>query len=730
MAEPAEVFENMEELEEERVMDDYELAGHLQAHETSAIGYYNDQIADEQTTAIDYYYRRMPDLPSEEGTSSVVDGTVAIVIDNALSAILKPFVSSDETVKFSPRGPEDEEVAEQATDYCNYVFNYDNPGFMILHDWFKDALFTKIGVVKVWWDEITEISREEVIVDNELALANARQDEFYVGEEEQPDGTVLVHLEKREDVSRVKVENVPPEEYMITPFARRVATAVYQAHVPKNVTRSDAIEMGFDPEIVATLPGSAQQYDISGGESGRRNARYYDERGSGVDTSFGTPHESQEIIDIRDEYVRIDYDGDGIAELRRVVRSGDVILLNEEVKHVPFAVLCPVPMPHKVVGMSLADQVVDLQRISTAIVRQTLDNLYKTNNPRPIVGEGAERDDGSTQESVGNNSPGAAILVKDAQAFTLAQSVPFFAKESFGMLEYIEGQQEARTGIGRNGQGMDTDALAKGPMTAREAGILDRKSNARAEMIARIFAETGVKDLFKLILKLLVEFQPKERVIRLRNEWVEIDPSNWSPDMDMEISVGLGMGDKNEQMAAAGAMLEDFAILAESPYSGLIDKKKVYNALKHKYNAAGIKNIDEFLNDPDGEEAQQEGPEGPSPEEQQVQIEAQKAQQEMQVQQAKVQAEIERQAAKLQGEQQLAAARVQNMANENQQKIDLARALAAEQQTLARQKAEFEAELADMKAEREFGLAIRQQDMQREAKVDLPDNRSGGDLDK
>jgi len=703
-------------------MDDYELASHLQAHETNAVGYFEDQIADEQATALDYYYRRMPDLPSEEGTSSVIDGTVAIVIDNALSAILKPFVSSDETVKFSPRGPEDEEIAEQATDYCNYVFNYDNPGFTIFHDWFKDALLTKIGVVKVWWDQIEEVTKDETIVDNELALQDARNSEFYADEQPQEDGTVLVKFEKRADVSRVKIENVPPEEYMICPFATSVKTAQYQAHVPKNVTRSDAIEMGGDPEIVETLPGSSSRYFNGAQETGRRQARYEDEQGANQGSGLGTPHTSQELIEIRDEYVRIDYDGDGIAELRRVVRSGDVILLNEEVKDIPFAVLCPVPMPHKVIGMSLADQVVDLQRISTTILRQTLDNLYKTNNPRPIVGLGAERDDGSTQDSVGDSAPGAAILLKDPSQFSLAQAVPFFAKESFGMLEYMESQQEARTGIGRNGQGMDTDALAKGPMTAREAGILDRKSNARAEMIARIFAETGVKDLFKLILKLLVEYQPQERVIRLRNEWVEIDPREWSPDMDMEISVGLGMGDKNEQMAAAGAMLEDFAILAESPFASIIDKKKVYNALKHKYNAAGIKNIDDFLNDPEGEEQQQE-PEGPSPEEQQAQAQ-------MQMEAAKLQAEQQMQQAKMQGEQQLSELRLQIQAQENATKIELAQAQAAAQAQLARDKAEFEAQLAEQKLVQELELAERRMQMQeRMGDSKLSQNRPGGRLD-
>lgn len=686
-------------------MSDDELVSHLSAHEANAIGYFEDVIADEQATAIDYYYRRMPDLPAQEGCSSVVDGTVAIVIDNALSSILKPFVSSDETVSFAPRGPEDVEIADQATEYCNYVFNYDNPGFTILHNWFKDALLTKIGIVKCWWEESERIEREQVIVNNELALAQVRMSPDYETEEPQPDGTILVSMAKVITDGRVKIENIPPEEWMINPYARSLKDASYIAHCPKNMTRSALLEMGFSADVVETLPGSRDFSNAA--DSSRSNSRYRDEGSGGSDFRLGTPHESQELVDIRDEYVRIDYDGDGIAELRRIIRAGDTVLMNEEVEHLPFAILCPVPMPHKVIGLSLADQVVDLQRISTVIWRQTLDNLYKTNNPRPVVGEGAERADGSTPDSIGDNAPGAAVLVKDPSQMRY-DSVPFFARESFGMLEYVEGQQEARTGIGRAGQGLDPDAIRKsGQMTATEVSIMNQGRNARAEMIARIFAETGVKDLFKLILQLLVEYQPRERMVKLRNKWVEVDPSGWPTDMDVEISVGLGMGDKTEQMAVAGTMLEDFAMLAQSQYSGLIDANKVYAALKHKYNAAGIKNIDDYLIEP--QEGQQQ--------EQQPDPEAMKAQADMQMQQAK-----------MQGEQQLAQMRLEMQREEAAQQQQLAREKAEFEAQLARDKAQFEAELAEQKLVMEQQFAERR--MQMSERQAMSQNRPGGDLDK
>lgn len=670
-------------------MSDSELVSHLSGHEANALGYYEDQIADEQARALDYYYRRMPDVPAADGGSSVVDGTVGIVIDNALAAILKPFVSTDETVSFAPRQEEDVETADQATEYINYVFNVDNPGFMLLHNWFKDALLTKIGIIKCWWDETTEIDRQTVMVDNEITLMEVRALPEYVGEEAQPDGTIAVMLERRTTDGRVKVENVPPEEWQINPFARSLEDASYIAHVPKNVTRSDVLEMGFDPEVVMSLTATTTKYFSSFSESDRRQARYQDEQYGAVDQRLGTPHPSQELIDIRDEYVRIDYDGDGIAELRRVVRSNEIVLLNEEIERVPFAVLCPVPMPHKVIGLGLADQVMDLQRIATVIWRQTLDNLYKTNNPRPIIGEGAERTDGSTADSLEDNAPGAAVLVRDASQFSLAQAVPFFARESFGMLEYVEGQQEARTGIGRSGQGLDPNAL-KGGMTATEASIVNQGRNARAEMIARIFAETGVKDLFKLMLDLVTKYQPQERIVRLRNKWVPVDPRGW-PEMDVQISVGLGMGDKMERMAAANSIIEDYARLVDSPFASMVGPEQVYNALKMKYNAADIKNVDDYLIEPNQDQEQPEQ-EQPDPEMEKVQAEIAMKQQAQEFE--------------------------QQMRTQAQQfDFELAAAKAELEAGLARDKADFEAELAQYKARLEAAI-----------KANMSDNRPGGSL--
>lgn len=709
-----------EELGDGEAMDDTELVALLKSHEAQAIGYQpggNDEISAQQEKALNYYYGIMDDVPSVDGCSKAVDTTVSTVIDSALASVLRPFVSSDETVRFSPRGPEDVDFAEQATEYVNYIFHCDNPGFQILHDWFKDALLTKVGVIKIWWEDTSHIKdhRDLPVPEDPMHAGMMRSQPDYLGEQ---DGIATFGTPFAD--GRVKVMNIPPEEFRITPFTRSVATAMYVAHVPSNVTRSDLIEMGFDAEIVEGLPA----YSVDLNRTTLRMARYKDEKA--FDNRVQSFHPSQDRIALRDEYVRVDFDGDGVAELRRIMRVDDVMLLNEPAEEAPFATLCPVPMPHKVFGQSLADLAIEAQRISTVLLRQVLDNLYKSNNPRPVIGEGAWLQDGSTQESLEDNAPGAAIQLKDVGQFRF-DAVPFTADKAYGMLQYVEQQVEQRTGVSQNGQGLDANALKKsGQMTATEMAMMQGAKNARVEMIARIFAETGVKRLFQVILKLVCSHQQEARIIRLRNKWVPMDPRGW-PEFDVTVSVGLGIGDKTEQMAEADAVLQTMAELQMSPYASLIDATKVYNAVKRKFTATGIKDVDDYINEPNAEQPTQQQP---SPEE------------------MKAQAEMQMNAAKMQHEQQLAEAKLQLSAQEQQQKqslmqqqaefeAQLARDKAATEAELAQQRMALETELATRKLEIEAQFAARKAEMAHEAKLatlgqdsgdGLSSNRPGGSL--
>lgn len=706
---------DMVSADEEAVsMADSELASLLAAHESQAVGYYTSEIADEQAESLDYYYGR-PFGDEQKGRSQVVDRTVQIVVDNAVAALMKPFVSADDAVVFEPRNPEDEDAAKQATEYVNYVFQVDNNGFLLMHNWFKAALIEKLGIVKVCWEESASRRAERLEgldpLQLELMMQGSEEYEVVAGPYQDVDGLFALDIERIERNGRVKIYTVPSEEFLIAPYARDIESAEYVAHRPSNITRSNLIDMGLDPEIVMGLPALASDVEYES----RANARWGDESYDSGRATLGVGNDpAMDRIALLDEYVLVDFDGDGIAERRRVMRVGDEILLNEEVEDNCFAVLCPVPMPHKVYGQSLADQTRDLQRISSVLWRQTLDNLYLANNPKIEVPSQAATPDGATYDDLQDNAPGG--IVRTAQAGMINPlTIPFVADKSFPMLSYVEQQQEARTGVSRQGQGMDAQALdASGQKTAAQVAVETDGRNARVELIARIFAETGVKRLFRLILRNLVKYQPRERMIRLRNQWIPIDPRGWNAEMDLVVTVGLGVGSKMEQVAKADSILQTMADVVQSPFAAMIGSQQAYHALSRKLNAAGVKDVENYLIDPENIPPQ---PEQPDPEMVKVQLDAQARQQEME------------------GKREEAAFKLQAQREEALLKQQLAREEAEFEAQLAVEKMDREFALAEMKMERESQLAERKaaaeaSRRQDETEARISANRPGGDLDK
>jgi hypothetical protein len=689
-------------------MADEELAAYLSEHEHRAIGYYESEIASEQADALDRYYRR-PYGDERPGRSQVVDATVAITVDNALAAILKPFVSSEETVVFEPRGPEDTDVAEQATEYVNYVLHNDNCGFQIFHDWFKDALLQKVGVVKAYWEDYSRktVERLENIDAQQLQMIENEDCRIIggpYGPDEETGMLFTVDVERIQRDGKLCIENVPPEEYRISPYARPGRIPPYEAHITRK-SKSELIEMGFPRDVVMALSKSANTAITDS----RAIARYADEEFSTTrEDTVGT--EANSLVDFNDEFVLIDYDGDGITELRRVMRSHNVILYNEQVDYSLFARLCPAPMPHKVYGLSLADQILDEQKIATALWRQTLDNLYLANNPRPVVQQAAERDDGSTIADLLQEAPGAIIRTKAAPLEDF--SVSFVADKSFPMLSYVEQQAESRTGISKHGQGIDPDTLQKAnQITATQSAITEEGRNSRGEMIARIFAETGVRDLFRLMLKILVNHQPRSRIIRLRSKWVEMDPRSWNSDMDVSISVGLGIGSKAQQMVTAQTVLSVMEALAASPFASLIGPDKAYNAVKRLFNAAGIKNVDDYLNEPqvDPQTGQVQQPQ-PPPDPKMVQAQAQ-----LQLETFKAQMQGQMQTQKQQFDSQVMFARQQLDEQKAQHAAQLDSVKATMQAHLDTMRFQHEAQLAQQK--HELAVANAERDHARKDKA-------------
>ena len=648
------------------IMDNNQLKGILDAEIDNSLGFIETETTDARRKALEYYNRE-PYGNEVEGRSSIVTGEVAEVVDGALPQLLRIFTSSDEMVRFEPKNAGDEEKAKQATEYINWVLNHDNQGTILFHNWFKDALLQKNGIVKVYWDDQTDVTKEKyeglneeeltmLLADPEVEVVSQDMEEIMPASIDPMSGMMIdavfsysVKLKRTKKTGKVIVENVPPEEFLISKKARTIADAPFVAH-RKLTTRSELVAMGFDKTLVDALPSYS---DLTYSEE--RIARY--DRGEMPDEVSSLDHTMQDV-EVMECYIKVDFDGDGIAELRKVTYAGKDILDNEEVDFVPFCSICPIPMPHKFFGQSLADRATDLQLIKSTVTRQILDNMYMVNSPRMAAVEGqVNLDDLLTVTANG------VIRVKNAGALNPVV-VPPTAAQSFPLLQYLDQVQAKRTGINEMSQGLDANILQN--TTATAVAMVQNAAAGKVEMIARIFAETGIKDLFEKMLQLLCKYQDKARIIRLRGRYIAIDPREWENGFDLSINVGLGTGDKQQQMAMIAAVMQkQEQILQTQGYNNpLVTITQYRQTLGRFIEAAGFKDSQEFFKEiPPELEQQMAQPQQPQPDpavqaymaqaQAQMQIDQAKAQQEMQLAQQKAQSDMELQMAKAQAEIQL-----------------------------------------------------------------------------
>jgi predicted GNAT family acetyltransferase len=662
-------------------MDEGTLKGILDAEIDNAIGFIESETTDDRRKALEYYNRY--EYGNEvEGRSQIVTGEVAEVVDGALPQLLRIFTQSDEIVRFEPKGPGDEEKAKQATEYVNWVMSRDNDGVLLMHNWFKDALLQKNGIVKVYWDEKIDVSKEKyqnltqdevtmLLNDPEVEVVNQKTTEVAPAAID-PMGMMIpavfsydVKLKKTKKTGKVIVENVPPEEFLISKKARTIADSPFVAH-RKLTTRSELIAMGFDKDIVDNLPTYA---DLT---YNQENVARFDQGEQPSDQA--SLDFSMQEIEVIESYIKVDFDGDGIAELRKVTYAGSDILDNEEVDFVPFCSICPIPMPHKFFGHSLADRAVDIQLIKSTVTRQILDNLYMTNSPRMGVVEGqVNLDDLLTVTANG------IVRMKNTQAI-VPLTVPPTANQSFPLLEYLDSVQAKRTGVSDQMNGLNPDVLQNSTATA--VAMMQNSAAGKVELIARVFAETGVKDLFQKILQLLCKYQDKERIVRLRGKYVSIDPREWTNGFDISINVGLGTGNKQEQMAMIAMVLgkQEEILKTAGINNPLVSLSNYRQTLGRFIEAAGFKDSNEFFMEITPEQEQQM--------EMQGQQQGQQQDPAMQAYVAQMQAKMEADNAKAQNDIQISQVKAEAQIRLKQQEFEM---------TMALKKQEFEYE-AQLKA--------------------------------
>lgn len=572
----------------------------VDAFESSSYGVNDSSLTNDRAEAFRFYNGEK--FGNEiEGRSQVVSRDVLDVIESALPQLLKVFVSGDETVRFIPRSQEDEDAAEQETMAVNYYTMEKNDGFCIFYQWFKDSLLSKNGYVKVWWEEEDETEAESYqgLTDEQLALLlqderievvehssypdpidqqmkeQAIEQLMAQGQQEQiqqlmmqpPKSCHDVKIEITETKGCIKIDNVAPEDMLVSVDTKTVSLrdANFVQHRVL-MSASEIEEQGWE------VPESAEQGNESWlmEEAISRNLYNEREENKGIDQYL-----------VKDTYIRLD------GELTRVVIIGNEIVEQEEAEIIPFACITPMIMPHRHIGMSYADLTKDIQIIKSTLLRGQLDAMYLANSPRWAVSDRVNLDDMLTSR------PGGVVRVQGEPASALfpLQSPPAPAT-GFSLIEYLDRAKGTRTGISEQMAGIDANALNK---TAMQANILQNNAQERISLVARTFANTGVKELFLLVHRLVRKYNTRPDIIRIANKWVTVDPREWKERKDMSVSVGLGTGNKDQQLAHLMTILQ---AQKEAIQIGVATPQNIYNALRKLTQNAGFKEPEEFWTDP------------------------------------------------------------------------------------------------------------------------------------
>lgn len=577
-------------------MNDTEILSMLSTQINNAQGGGNSSTNSEKATALDYYMGDPSLISADEGESSIITREVLENVERELGQQLKVFASGERVVQFDPTGEEDEDQAEQETDYVNYIFNKENDGFTITHDWIKSALIEKNSYVKVWVEEEEKIETETYSGLSDIGFAQVLGQEGVEAIEHTEEilqdemgietfHDIKIRITTKE--KKIKVMAVPGEEIGIARNhnALSLKDAFFVYHRPSNMTASDLIELGFDKELVDTLPSYndyENELEISRNVNSNIDSDLYDEA-----------DESTREIEVYECYIRFDDDGDGVSELRKVIIAGNNILENEECDFIPFATLCPIPMPYKHEGLSYADMLMDIQDVSTVLTQQILTNLYFTNMPELEV-----NDEMVNIDDVLNRKSGSINRSKQIGSIQPI-TIPFTAGASLPILELMHSMAEKRVG---SSQPLDPNILSNTSGAAFIYG--SEQANQLSEKLARIIAETGFKEMFGMIHELAIKHQDKSKIIKLRNKFVEVDPTEWKHRSNMSVVVGLGTGNKDQdiQKLLAVAEKQEQHMLNGSP---MADYSKLYNTYSRIIEKSGLKDASLYWNDPNTQDFQQ-----------------------------------------------------------------------------------------------------------------------------
>lgn len=534
-----------------------------------------------------------------EGRSSVVSTDVADAIEWIMPEVMKAFTQNNEVVTFDPVGPDDRRQAQIESRYVYDILMKDNEGFIALHEFFKDALLQKNGFFKVWYEDepyvtienytgLNQLEFETLQMDPELEITGLTEEQF-----SDEHGSMIIYnvnCKRTRNNGKIKIECIAPDDMRINRMHNSVclknARFIAQA---MTMTKSDLIEAGFDREIVDLLPTESEEFRES------KNYRF-SMQGENIAPYGGNSKDpSQYTYDVSECYMRMDLDGDGIAERVKITVAGfdnpTHILDIEEVEEWPFISATAILMSHKLFGLSVYDRLKEIQEQKTAIWRNILDNMYLKNNQRTIAVEGMVNLDDLLV-----SRPGGIIRAKRTDAVA-PYVTPDLGSDVYRMVDYLDQVRAGRVGVSPEGSIAD-QSIGDAVGSEGVERLLTQKEELVGLMV-RVFAETGIKPLMQMIRKLLMKHIDATIDYEYHDEWVQVAPKNWFQRNRTTVRVGTGSGNRQQQASALTAVLGYQEKLLANPGQALVTEANVFTALDDLAKVSGMPGAGAYFLDPD-----------------------------------------------------------------------------------------------------------------------------------
>lgn len=618
---------------------------------------YRDELSMDRQTAQQFYDGEPASVPYEDGRSSAVSKDVRGAVKDVKPAIMRILLGGDEIVEYQPVNQGDEQAADQASDYINYVVLPESGGYDAIEDAITDALKLRNGILRYWVDRRKTVSYsrhegldqaqfEQLIGDEEVELL---EHSFTMGPVDQATGqpsmSIDCRIRRTKETQGIKIAAVEPERFLIHPDAMDVDDSPIVG-IKERFRRFDLVAMGYDAEKVKQLPETGEDDQEEFEEAERRDRVRLDDH---------ELHWTMRPIDYYELFVRVDKDEDGIAELRRMCYGGGIsencLLDDDEVDDIPFATLSVERKPHQWEGQSLADDLIPIQRVKTVLLRGMLDNIYWQLNQQPIFVQGAV----VNPEALYKPEFGKPIVVqsgRDAREAVNYAPAPQVSEAALAMMGLLDQEARNRTGISDVSAGAPEKLLQN--TTATATAIMENAAIGQVELMVKTLAQ-GLRRFFRGLLKLVITYQDKERVIRLRDEWVTVDPRHWNASMDCTVNTGLGAGTRERDMAAMQMvmMMQEKVLAGLGPDNPFVKPENLYNAMAMMLRSAGLRTPGLYVTEPDPQEVQaklEAAANKPSPEMEKAQMQAQAKQLEMQMRAQQMQADMQMRQAELQAE--------------------------------------------------------------------------------